>query len=45
MLGSADDEQLHHKCHLMTLGVWVPLLISWYGYVQYYYEMHAYVTQ
>ena len=27
-LGYIDDEQLHHKCHLMILGVRVHLLIS-----------------
>ena len=29
----------------MTLGIQVRLLISWHEYVQYYYEVHAYVTQ
>ena len=27
MLGYIDDEQLHHKCHLMTLNVQVRLQI------------------
>ena len=33
MMGYIDDEQLQYKCHLMTLGVQVRLLISWHGYV------------
>ena len=27
MLGYIDDQQLHHNCHLMTLGIQVCLLI------------------
>jgi hypothetical protein len=45
MLGYTDDLQLHHKCHLMTLGVHMHLLISWHEYVQQCYEVHAYITQ
>jgi hypothetical protein len=26
---SKVDEQLHHKCHIVTLGIQVRLLISW----------------
>ena len=38
-LGYTSDQQLHHLCHLMTLGVQVCLLIFWYEYVQYCYEV------
>ena len=34
MLDYIDDLQLHRKYALMTLGVQVHLLISWYEYVQ-----------
>jgi hypothetical protein len=44
MLGYIND-QLHHKCHLMTLSVQLRLLISWHEYVSDYYEMYAYVIQ
>ena len=29
MLGYTNDQQLHHQCHLTTLGIQVRLLISW----------------
>ena len=32
-ISSTNDQQLHHYCHLMTLGVQVRLLISWHQYV------------
>jgi hypothetical protein len=34
MLGYSVDQQLHHECHLMTLGVQVRLLISWHEFAQ-----------
>ena len=34
MLGYTNDQHLHHKCHLMTLGIQVHLLIAWHEYVQ-----------
>ena len=34
MLGYIDDEQLHHKCDLMALGIQMSLLISWHEYAQ-----------
>ena len=34
VLGYTNGQQLHHKCHLMTLGVQVHLLIYWHEYVQ-----------
>ena len=40
MLGYTK-QQLHHKCHLMTIGVQVRLLLSWHEYVQQCYEVHA----
>ena len=47
MLGNIDDQQLHHSCHLVTLGVQVCLLISWHEHVQYciVHEVDACVTQ
>ena len=45
MLGYTYDRQLHHYCHLMTLGVQVQLLISCHEYVQLCFEVYAYVTQ
>ena len=45
MLGYTYDRQLHHYCHLMTLGVQVQLLISCHEYVQICSEVYAYVTQ
>ena len=45
MLGYIVDEQLHHKYHLMTLGVQVRLLITWHVYVPICYEVHAFITQ
>ena len=34
VLGYTNDQQLHHQCHLMTLGAQVCLLIFWHEYVQ-----------
>ena len=34
MLGYTNDQQLHHQCHLMTIGVQVRLLISCYDYAR-----------
>ena len=31
-------QQLHHQCHLMTLGFQMCLLTSWHGCVQWWYE-------
>ena len=45
MLGCTNDEQVHQKCQLMTLGIQVRLLISWHEHVKWCYEVHAYVTQ
>jgi hypothetical protein len=42
MLGYTNDQQNHHECHLMTLGVQVRLLISRDEYVQRCCEVHTY---
>ena len=44
MLGYTNDQQLHHCCYFMTLGVQVHLLIYLHEYVDWYYEVYAYVT-
>ena len=35
MLGYTNKQQLHHECHLMSLGVQAYLLISWHEKVWY----------
>ena len=45
MLGNTDDQRLHHYNQLMTLGIQVPLLISWHEYVQQCYNVYAYIAQ
>ena len=37
--------QIHHQCHLMTLGGQVHLGIFWHKCIQQCYEVYAYVLQ